>query len=98
MSVYDLFRDTVPWQQVAGEPEYPGQAPTGPTEAIRVHDAGASIVQIAGDRVHRRIWWTLPEHAVAVGHTLDGHPVTELAGEVKDRAGNVRYRVWYGAL
>ena len=98
MTALRYFRDTAEWSVPGGEPEYPGHVPEGPKQTIPVRDAGASVVEIGGDRLHRRVWWTLPEHAVAVGHSLDGHRVTELAAEVKDLAGNLEYRVWYGEV
>jgi hypothetical protein len=98
MTALRYFRDTALWTQPGGEPEYPGHVPDGPRETIPVRDAGSTMVEIGGDTVQRKVYWTLPEHAVAVGHTLDGHRVTELAGEVKDLAGTLSHRVWYAAL
>lgn len=92
------FRDTARWLRPGGEPEYPGHIPEGQEETIPVRDVGASIVQIGGDNVHRRVWWTLSEHEVLPGHRLDGKRVTELAGEAKDLQGNILYRVVYGEV
>lgn len=98
MNPHRYFRDRIMWLRPGGEPEYPGHIPPGESEEIPVRDVGASVVQIGGDNLHRRVWWTYPEHAVQPGHHLDGHRVTELAGEAKDAAGNVLYRVLYGEV
>lgn len=98
MNPHRYFRDTALWTRPGGEPEYPGHVPEGPSEEIPVRDAGVTAVKIGDDIVHRRVWWTLPEHAVAVGDTIDGHKVLELAAEVKDAAGNLSHRVWHGAV
>ena len=92
------FRDTAEWFVPSREPEYPGEVVPGETITIPVRDAGASIVQIGGDNVHRRIWWTLPDHEVVPGHRLNGKAITELAGEAKDLAGNILHRVVYGEV
>ena len=98
MTPHRHFRDTAEWQRPGGEPEYPGHVPEGPRETIPVRDVGSTFVEIGGDTVQRRVWWTLPEHAVAVGDRLDGSRVSEIAGEVKDVAGNTLWRVVYGEI
>lgn len=89
MSVYDLFRDEVPWKPSLGDPEYQGVPNLGPEVTVP-----ARLVQkthdVAGDTVSQEIVWTYPEHETKPGDRLNGGEVTAVDA-AKDHAGNVRY-------
>ena len=95
MNVAHHFRDVAEWTVLGGEPEYPGHRPSATITHIRVRDFGPAIVEIAGDRVERRVWWTEPRDAVKPGDFLGGRRVTEIGGEGRDLSGGVLYRTVY---
>lgn len=96
MSVYHHFRDTALWFRPHREPEYPGEKVPGDSETVPVAYWGVKLKPVGGDMVHRRVWWTMPEHAVETKHRMDGHRVMEVEEFV--RHGATVLWVVYGAV
>lgn len=91
--MYDDFRLAIDWQRQQGPEKLPGVRDDAPAVKLRARSFDETD-WVGGDRIQRRAIHVEPGHDVQPGDMLDGAEVLETS-DVKDRNGNLRYRICY---